>query len=104
MSTPISSCAFIKATHDEAAFDRLVSILRRNLEHGAMTLSGCHHEPRCPDLTEEEADDLESRLAEALGAESGDDHEGGLPDGPAGLPSPECGGLPPGDVGDPGYP
>lgn len=70
MSIPISFCLVSKAAlGDEEAFGRLKDVMKINIKQGHWSQGGCHHQPPCPQPTEEQVTALNMKLAEAIAAE-----------------------------------
>lgn len=67
MSTPISACRVYRAAlGDEKAFARLVEDMEYNLRWGAFTVFPCQCQPPCTVPTEQQIDDLNKRVTEAV--------------------------------------
>lgn len=63
MSVPVSVCLICKAAlGDEAAFSRLVSVMKINMKHGAWTQVPCKCKPPCERPTEQQMEALNDRV------------------------------------------
>jgi hypothetical protein len=69
MSTPISYCQISAAARgDEKAFNFLVEAMEYNRAWGAFTQFPCECKPRCPAITEAQAEELNNRVNAAIEA------------------------------------
>lgn len=63
------------------AFARLVEALDYNLRKGHMTVGGCPHEPPCKAPTDQQLEDLDRRVTEAIAARRKAEFDKKLPRG-----------------------
>ena len=68
MSVPIFVCRFYLAFSDPMEFDALVKDMKFNQVWGAWSQLPCPHDPKHPQLTEEQVTDLNARLSAAIKA------------------------------------
>ena len=62
LSIPIHTCRYHKAYHDKAEFLKLVADMEYNMCQIMYTTFPCRHEPKCPELTQEQLDELSARV------------------------------------------
>lgn len=69
MSTPISLCAVHKAAlGGEESLKWLIEAMKYNLTRPAYSMSGCRHNPPCPEASPEQIQKLNAIVSEALKA------------------------------------
>ena len=67
MSIPISGCLVSKAAFgNEKAYARLLEAMKINMKYGHFSMGGCDCKPPCPKPTEDQIDDLNTRLAKDM--------------------------------------